>query len=65
VHSQSSLIFAKGLQPGFANWSTSWGLEAFQTLSSHDRAGEGTVIALNEIWFDTVALFMLNALQVT
>lgn len=63
VTSQASLIFDKGLQPGFATWSTAWGLEAFTTLTARGRAGDGTVIALNEIWFDTVALFMLNALQ--
>jgi hypothetical protein len=65
VNSQAALIFEKGLQPGFATWSTAWGLEAFTTLSDLGRSGDGTVIALNEIWFDTVALFMLNALRVS
>lgn len=65
VNSQASLIFAEGLQPGFASWSTAWGLEAFTTLSTLGRPGDGTIIALNEIWFDTVALFMLNALRVS
>lgn len=64
VHSQASQIFHKGLQPGFASWSTEWGVEAYNALSAMNRVGAAAVISLNEVWFDTIALYMLNALTV-
>jgi len=62
VREQANWISARGLNPSYAVWSTEWAVAAQSALSRINRAGAGTAIALNEIWFDAVSQFMLGSL---
>ncbi len=50
-----------GFDAGYAVWSATWGAAGAKALASGERSTKAAVQALNEIWYDTINVFMLNA----
>ena len=50
-----------GVDAGYAVWSASWGAAGAKALANGERSTSAAVQALNEIWYDTINVFMLNA----
>ena len=50
-----------GFDAGYAVWSASWGAAGAKALANGERSTSAAVQALNEIWYDTINVFMLNA----
>ena len=50
-----------GLDSGYAVWSAAWGAAGAKALANGERSTSAAVQALNEIWYDTINVFMLNA----
>lgn len=50
-----------GLDAGYAVWSAAWGAAGAKALENGERSTSAAVQALNEIWYDTINVFMLNA----
>ena len=50
-----------GLDAGYAVWSAAWGAAGAKALANGERSTKAAVQALNEIWYDTINVFMLNA----
>jgi hypothetical protein len=57
----TSILGSRGVAPGYSTWSAQWGAAAFDALSARGRPAAGGVLGLNEIWFDAVTVFMMQA----
>lgn len=61
VSALAALVSEQGSDAGYATWSAEWGSAAFETLVREGRAGAGSVLAFNELWFDALNLQMIYA----
>ena len=57
----ASQLGQRGLDAGYPVWSATWGAAAAEALTARDRATAGGVLALNEIWYDSISVLMVNA----
>jgi hypothetical protein len=53
-------LASQGLDAGYAVWTAQWGTAAYQALATTGRGGVGAVLALEELWFDVLNVFMLQ-----
>lgn len=61
VESYSQELRAKNLTVGYPLWSSRWGKAAADHYRKTNLAGEAGWVGLNEIWYDAVSMFMMNA----
>lgn len=53
-------LASQGLDAGYAVWTSQWGTAAYEGLTAAGRGGVGAVLALEELWFDVLNVFMLQ-----
>jgi hypothetical protein len=53
-------LASQGLDAGYAVWTSQWGTAAYEGLTAAGRGGAGAVLALEELWFDVLNVFMLQ-----
>lgn len=63
VDAAASIVAANGLDAGFPVWSSNWGVAGIQEYQDSPAQMAASWIALNEVWYDAVNIFMLNAAQ--
>jgi hypothetical protein len=63
VTSAASINAANGLDSGYAVWSSSWGVAGIEEYQDSPAQMAASWIGLNEVWYDAVNVFMLNAAQ--
>ena len=63
VMATASIVAAGGLDPGYAVWSSSWGVAGMEEYRDSPAEMAASWIGLNEVWYDAVNVFMLNAAQ--
>jgi hypothetical protein len=63
VMATASIVAAGGLDPGYAVWSSSWGVAGMEEYRDSPAQMAASWIGLNEVWYDAVNVFMLNAAQ--
>jgi hypothetical protein len=63
VESAASIVAANGLDSGYAVWSSSWGVAGMEEYRDSPAQMAASWIGLNEVWYDAVNVFMLNAAQ--
>jgi Lon protease (S16) C-terminal proteolytic domain len=63
VNDAASIVSANGLDAGFPVWSSSWGVAGIEEYRDSPAQMAASWIALNEVWYDAVNVFMLNAAQ--
>jgi hypothetical protein len=56
----AKFLASQGLDAGYAVWTSQWGTAAYEALSATGRGGVGAVLALEELWFDVLNVFMLQ-----
>ena len=61
VNGFASQLGQRGLDAGYPVWSATWGSAAERALTARERATAGGVLALNEIWYDSISVLMINA----
>lgn len=61
IESYSAKLRAKNLTVGYPLWSSRWGKAAADSYQKTNLATEAGWIGLNEIWYDAVSMFMMNA----
>lgn len=63
VDAAASIVAAEGLDAGFPVWSSDWGVAGIEEYADSPAQMAASWIALNEVWYDAVNIFMLNAAQ--
>ena len=63
VNTAASIVAANGLDAGYPVWSSSWGVAGIEEYRDSPAQMAASWIALNEVWYDAVNVFMLNAAQ--
>ena len=63
VNDAASIVAANGLDAGYPVWSSSWGVAGIEEYRDSPAQMAASWIALNEVWYDAVNVFMLNAAQ--
>ena len=63
VTATASIVAAGGLDPGYAVWSSTWGVAGMEEYRDSPAQMAASWIGLNEVWYDAVNVFMLNAAQ--
>jgi hypothetical protein len=63
VKDAASIVAANGLDSGYAVWSSSWGVAGMEEYRDSPAQMAASWIGLNEVWYDAVNVFMLNAAQ--
>jgi hypothetical protein len=61
VDEVAKFLAIQGLDAGAAVWSSQWGVAAYEALGERGREGAGGVLALEELWFDALNLFMIRS----
>lgn len=61
VDEVAKALAAEGLDAGYAVWTSDWGVAAYEALDAEGRGGVGAVLALEELWFDAVNVFMMRS----
>jgi hypothetical protein len=61
VDEVAKVLAAQGLDAGYAVWTSNWGVAAYEALDAEGRGGVGAVLALEELWFDAVNVFMMRS----
>ena len=61
VVNQAEALASKGIDAGAPLWSAQWGLASANELATTSRAVAGSVIALNELWYDVLWVSALRA----
>ena len=56
-----SRLSEKGVDPSYPVWSSNWGVAGMAAYADSDLQTAASWIALNEVWYDAVNVFMLNA----
>ena len=57
----ASQLAQRGLDSGYPVWSATWGSAAEKALTLRERGTAGALLALSEIWYDSITVFMINA----
>lgn len=57
----AAALSTRGVDPGSTVWSSEWGTRAATALNGSGRDAMGEVIALNELWYDVIAMASLWA----
>ena len=60
VDEVAKFLATQNIDAGYAVWSARWGDAAYQALSAGGRGGVGAVLALEELWFDALNVFMMR-----
>lgn len=61
VEAESAAAAAEGLDPSFPLWSSRWAVALAADLSGTPREAAAAVMALDEIWYDSITVAMLDA----
>jgi len=54
-------LAGQGLDAGYPTWSGQWGVAAFEALDDTERSTAGAGLALDELWYATIAELMVKA----
>lgn len=60
VDEVAKFLASQGFDSGYTVWTAQWGYAAYQALSAGGRGGVGAVLALEELWFDALTVFMMR-----
>ena len=61
VDAVAAVLQDRGIDPGYSDWSASWGAAIAAELAGTPRAAAGAVLGLNELWYDAITVLMLDA----
>ena len=61
VNDYAQSLSGAGIDPGYPAWSAQWGTALALSTAGTSRTGAGSLIALNELWYDFINCAVLVA----